>query len=372
MSEEPEDGAGLDDLVSTGTGSDAEATGLASTYKVLGELDEAGGAGVLGENSAASNNATGVEGYASATGVTAATYGVRGVSEADAQAKSGTTRAIPAGVRGRTTGAGSTHAVEGLAESTGGRGVFGMAMDDPSELNEPSNIPVGVFGITDRTNADQGIAGGYGVAGIGFATSGTNFGVYGGTNSPDGYGVYGHDRSGTGSAYGVVSEGDSKTMGNHEVTGSIAVDGSQYVGSLGASAYRSTTQTIDSGSFQTVVFDATEADDRGEFDTNTGTFTCATNGDYRVSTGVMWADLLSGGTAYRLAVTVDGDDRVRRYQEVDGSSANSSKVTMHVARTLRGLSAGDTIAVQVYQDSGSTKDLDPSSADTWLTVEKIG
>lgn len=167
------------------------------------------------------DNGTGVRGHATATG-TSETTGVEGTADADADNNS-SPEVIPAGVRGETTGDGSTHGVRGDTASVNGRGVTGFATSDAYNHSSFTQSGIGVIGVTDRSGDDSGISDAGGVFGYATASEGTAYGVIGRTNSPDGWGVRGMDMSGSG--HGVYSYGDSKTQGDHETTGDTELGG---------------------------------------------------------------------------------------------------------------------------------------------------
>ena len=213
----------------------AEADG-GQVFRVVGELDDEAGIGVLGRNTADSgvthgvlgevdsedDGTAGVSGHATASNVEAETSGVEGISDADADNSSSTER-IPAGVEGTATGENTTHGVRGTAGSVNGRGVAGFATSESYNHSSFTGSAIGVIGVTDRSGADSGISDSGGVFGYATADSGTAYGVIGRTNSPDGWGVRGMDMSGDG--YGVYSYGDSRTDGDHEITGDTEFGG---------------------------------------------------------------------------------------------------------------------------------------------------
>ena len=101
---------------------------FSSDYKVLGEKDAPGGAGVVGHNTASSGSS----------------YGVEGATDADADAGNGL---IPAGVRGAADGAGVVRGVFGEADTKSGRGVVGTANKNSGVQNATlQRYPAGVFG----------------------------------------------------------------------------------------------------------------------------------------------------------------------------------------------------------------------------------
>lgn len=161
-------------------------TGGGKNCKIIGTLDDADGIGIYGENKATSGTATGIE-------------GVSDSSDEGATA-----------VRGETTAtSGQTYGVYGTGNSPSSLGVVGDASAG-SLSNMSAGQPVGVIGHTDRSGTDNGVVRAFGVFGKASATSGRAHGVYGKTNSDDGYGLY--------------SDGDSYAGGDHLVQGDIVTN----------------------------------------------------------------------------------------------------------------------------------------------------
>ena len=195
MSEVPYHGSDDSDSSTETTGVTATAT--SSEYRILGKKSATDGTGILGRNTASSGMSVGVEGQ----------------TDADGDASNDI---HPPGVLGRATGAGTTFGVYGRGTSQSTAGVVGDASKDGAFGPGRTGVPAGVAGGTDRSSADTGVEFGYGVIGSAFSTSGEAYGVAGQSSTPDGAGVQGLDIDGNG--LGVLSNGDSKTDGTHEVT----------------------------------------------------------------------------------------------------------------------------------------------------------
>lgn len=311
--------------------------------------------GVHGRTNSIEDSAAGVHGRA--IGSTGTTYGVEGFTDSPVDGAAGV-RGVGAATSGGVYGA------LGFTESPSGIGVVGSVANSVP-LPDFKGYPTGVWGHTDKSGADPDVQFATGVYGGSEATSGLAHGVTGSTYSPDGIGVYGTSRNAGG--YAVYADGDSKTDGDHEVTGS------QTVGDLGASAYLSTDQSIPSGFGGTqVAFDTIVADDRNEFDDTTGSFTCATDGDYRVAVGLEWQDNLAGGTLNQYFVSTNGTTHTRQRRTVPGAASETASIAVHLSRTIRGLAAGDDITILAGQNSGSDKNLQSGKPRTWVTIDKVG
>lgn len=219
MSDKPDDDTDtLIDEVSADTIESLTSTSITSDYKVRGKRSAPSGTGVLGHSTATSGTAFGVEGVtASATDGAA---GVRGVG---------------------TATSGGVYGVLGLTDSPSGIGLVGAA-SDTAPLISLVGAPAGVWGHTDKSSADANVDFGTGVFGEAAASSGEAYGVTGSTNSADGYAVF--------------ALGDSRTDGNHEVTGTLV--GSDLVG----------TANIASGVVTNSKIDAGTTIDRGKIDTD--------------------------------------------------------------------------------------------------------
>jgi uncharacterized coiled-coil protein SlyX len=243
-------------LLADGGQSDAKVIGhnmdaSGQTVGVWGEVDSPDGCGLATPDdaridgttkagkvrSSTSDGSTGVsavEGHNTASGSVVETYGVRGISDADGDFNSAT----PAGVQGTATGAGENAGVLGVTESTKGRaaGVKAVAKNGSANAIIAKGNDAGV-GVEATTGAD----GSYALWGRHTGASGTSSdhailgntyteadgvaGVKGkasGTGGNETYGVCGTSASSAG--YGVYSDGDSKTAGNHEVTGSVGIN----------------------------------------------------------------------------------------------------------------------------------------------------
>ncbi len=189
-------------------------------YGVRGTATASSGSsvGVGGTTIATNDGAAGVKGHAATSEATADTKGVEGISAADAD-NSVSPEIIPAGVEGKATGENTTHGVRGRTESNTGRGVIGMTVSDAYDHNTYTGSGVGVCGVTDLSSDDDDVSDAGGVFGLATADSGVAYGVLGRNYSPEGWGVRGMDMSGTG--HGVYSHGDSKTDGDHELTGEL-------------------------------------------------------------------------------------------------------------------------------------------------------
>jgi hypothetical protein len=285
-----------------------------STWKVLGAIDAPDGTGVLGHNTAASGQGSGVTGVVD--------------SPEDA-----------AGVLGRAP-AGEADAVIGIAEN-GGIGVGGStdATDQSGML--ALNTATAGEAIAHHAQTSSSGDGSAGVLGEATAGSGQIYGVRGTTNSPGGYGL---------------ATPDDATVG-----------GSLSIGAIGATAEQTTDITI-GGTPTDVVYDSEVVDDRDEYDPSTGEFTCAHDGSYHVKSQVFWEGGLTDGEGIRLSIRLQGF--AEAVDSVNWSNGGSRR-TQSVTTVLRNVSAGDTIKITA-QTGGSDHDIVGITNRANLQISQIG
>jgi hypothetical protein len=338
------DASSTDDQATNLAGSMEPATHASATWKVLGQLDDPTGVGVLGHNTATSGTGYGVEGVtdspdrgaAGVHGHAAAlspdpTFGVVGTTASDDNLAAGVygdgDQAL--GVRGISSG---DDGVFGLSYASGSAGVYG-------ENKEPSGSSTnGVRGIA-RSGAD----GTAGVKGQSFATSGATYGVFGSASSPDGYGLYSAD--------------DAR------------VEGSVSMGAVGTEVVRTTDLSVPGSTTVTVAYDTVRTDDLNEYDTGTGTWTATNAGDYLVTAQVEWGQSnMSAGEGLNLYIYRNGSTFATNYRQ----SAGSNGPSMNVSKTVRGLGAGDTISVRVSHYNASGMEISGSAQYNWLEISRIG
>jgi hypothetical protein len=229
----------------------------------------------------------------------------------------------------------SDYKVRGKKAASSGTGVLG-------HNTATSGTAFGVEGVTDSTQ--DGAAG---VRGVGTGTSGGIYGVLGLTDSPSGFGVY--------------SDGDSKTDGNHEVTGT------QSVGNVGVEAFLSSNQTIPDSSATRVTFDSTAADDTGSFDSTNNEYILPYDGDYQIDVGINWGTSFASGDNLYINTHSNNQGTIIR------NSNNGPGVPYSISsKVVKGLSKGDSIFVEVIQNSGSDATvIGAGRSYTWLSVNKI-
>jgi len=163
--------------------------------------------------------------------------------------------------------------------------------------------------------------------------------------------------------------------GSQNVTvpnGYLSVSGHSDVDNVGVLAYLSSNQTITADTRSTLSFDATDVDHFGGFDTNTGKYTVQQAGDYHVDFFIDWADSFSEGDPIDYYLNINGAFDTQFNTIV----ATNTNPTRHFSKTLFGLSADDTIDVEVYHDAGPMTDKEVTGQteglSTYLTIHKVG
>lgn len=168
---------------------------------------------------------------------------------------------------------------------------------------------------------------------------------------------------------GPVTDPDSAVL---HADGNAVVTGHADIGSTGLSAYLSSNQTIQHNANTTVVFNATNADHFGGYDTSTGQYTVQEGGVYHISFTIDWQTNFDAGVNIDYELQINGSTGNQGIQADTSTSTSAQRVARSFSRTVFGLSPGDTIEVVVSQDSGSTADVFGSGQETYLTIYKAG
>jgi hypothetical protein len=130
-------------------------------------------------------------------------------------------------------------------------------------------------------------------------------------------------------------------------------------------AFLGSSQSIANTTITTVVFDTETYDSASAYDTATGIFTVPSEqaGKYFIAASIRQ----SSATNYTVQcrITVNSKSITSTNSNFNSNTVNSS--------TVYNLSVGDTVKVQTYQDSGSTKDALGSATEdhTWFTMFKL-
>ncbi len=365
----------------------------ASAYKVLGQDDLPSGAAVQGHNTATSGTATGVEGVTDSTDSNAAgvrgksmassgtqveTYGVHGISAGDGTLSGPT----PSGVKGTGTGSGENAGVLGVTQSDAGRaaGVKAVATSGFANaiLADANNSGLAIEATAQADNAPAVWARTIGSSGTDLKRA-----ILGeiSTTAAGVSAVRGHAQASSGETYGVEGETASTAANAAGVHGTVSdstgdaaaikASGHVDIDDVGVTAYRSSNLSISNETDTTVKFDATREDHFSGFDTSNGVYTVQQAGDYHVDFMINWNSFFSAGDSIDYRLLVDGftTEGFVADTKIPGNIAPSRCFS----KTIRGMSAKETIEVEVYQSSGGSKDISGSAdGDTYISIDKVG
>ena len=137
---------------------------------------------------------------------------------------------------------------------------------------------------------------------------------------------------------------------------------------VGARAYRSSNQTISTGTSTQIQFNAESWDPNGDFDSSTGY-------DYVVPTGeggkyLVTASLDQGvnvdQTFCRLYITVNGGAAALSYLKTSGTSEQSSQ-----ASDIIDLSAADSVEIFFHHAAGSNKLVYAGETGSYFSIQRI-
>jgi len=145
-----------------------------------------------------------------------------------------------------------------------------------------------------------------------------------------------------------------------------------YVNHLGARVYRSSAQSITSGSNNTVTFNS-ERYDRGGFHSlisNTGRLTVPTgaNGLYLIGASIAWASNVNGNR--QLAIGLNGTSTLICALRFSATALDTRAQTVNCVYDLV---AGDYVICLVYQNTGGNLNVNSSnnySPEFW--IQKVG
>ncbi len=334
---------GLYGLASSGSG---------TTYGVKGESASPDGTGVYGTNISTGN-------YGYLGGPSSAVYGYSSDSNAgcfETAAADGKAVYGKALQSGDVTNYGGYFespskfggGVYGLAtNSYGGKGVWGKATGDAGigVYGETlGNINPAVMGVASNTSGGKGVLGtaagtsGIGIRGEATSSSGTNYGVYGMTNSPTGYAGYfsGNMKiDGTGNGL-IFPDGTKQTTAASELQVYFTVKRDASYVFPGGGTF------IDFSSDSTIL-----ENEGGAFDQSTSTFTAPTSGIYTFHGRIQFSGMISGD--FIKAILRVGT----RYYYGSLSKVTGSPESAEVNLTVH-LNTGDTVSLWGEVSSSAT------------------
>jgi hypothetical protein len=133
----------------------------------------------------------------------------------------------------------------------------------------------------------------------------------------------------------------------------------------GCRVYLSSGQSIPDSSETQIQFDSEDWDLNSEFDTSTYKFKAKQAGKYQVNLQVSLDD--NSGDGY-IAIRKNGENVV--YHKFEQSAFTSSGICFNVSDIID-LALNDTLEARVYQSSGASMNLDPTSSYTFLSMIKV-
>lgn len=190
--------------------------------------------------------------------------------------------------------------------------------------------------------------------------AGAIIGWAGGTvNSLDGYGVY--------------SDGDSRSVGDHEVTGNVAV---QKLVSKRAhtKAYLSTSQSVPYATAEKLPFDAVAGDGfsstSGGLDTSTHSYFVPADGNYRVDASVAYNDPIGDLDNHNLYFYRNGSSETRWRRQTGNTTGEF--VHDHGSTLLIEPSTGDGIHVAIEHHVDSGVEVQTGKEYTHVSISHVG
>lgn len=129
--------------------------------------------------------------------------------------------------------------------------------------------------------------------------------------------------------------------------------------------YHNTNFTIGTGSLTTLVWNTEIKDNLGEYNTGTGIFTAKDEGIYIATCVVDWK-AINTTKDYRVDITTSVESFIHDdiSASADGDHCQSSSVAVY-------LTAGQTIKIQAYQNSGGNETIQGGSAYSFFSVVKV-
>jgi hypothetical protein len=131
-------------------------------------------------------------------------------------------------------------------------------------------------------------------------------------------------------------------------------------------------RTISNATWTTVIFNIETQDTLGEYDNTTGIFTAKDAGTYMISAEVYWVNV-DATKAYALTLvknnTLNATNTYRHRQVL----SSALEVFPQFISGIFNLAAGDTLRVQVYQNSGGNETINATTypLDNWLSIVKV-
>lgn len=129
---------------------------------------------------------------------------------------------------------------------------------------------------------------------------------------------------------------------------------------------RTAAQSIANSTSTAVAFDTIEANTTGSFSTGSSAFAVPSSGEYRISVSIAFQANATNGREVRLIV--DGATIKTMGYVFGPSGVGPAIIGGSTTATLR---AGQSVSIQVFQNSGGALNIGGGAAETWFAIEKI-
>lgn len=138
----------------------------------------------------------------------------------------------------------------------------------------------------------------------------------------------------------------------------------------GVYAFVTTDQTISASNTETVDYDATRFDDRNEFDASTDSVTVTETGLYLVSVGLDVYNLPDQEFA-TARILAGSETLIASSVSASTSNAGSTRNTLRASGGVR-LTDGDTVTVEIANQTSQNLVVDNNEAGSYLSVVQVG
>lgn len=129
-------------------------------------------------------------------------------------------------------------------------------------------------------------------------------------------------------------------------------------------------QSIPDSTSTTVIFGTEEKDSLGEYDHTTGIFTALNEGYYNISAVITYNDTAwTIGDRFFVTLKKSGSNEATAYDEAY-LTATFREQPPPISKTVY-LTVGQTLLIEVYQDSGGAETLLNVSEDNYFTIDRL-
>lgn len=146
-----------------------------------------------------------------------------------------------------------------------------------------------------------------------------------------------------------------------------SIRGEDYGQSLGCSVYRSTSQSVASTTYTTVIHDSVVYDTGGNYSTSTGKYTVSKDGKYMITFHAMIENLTTGKLQY-LYINQGGTTIIGTKHRAPATNLEMSGTLV----TTTFASVGDEFYTRLYHDYGSNRNALGTRRWSGFTVTYLG